>query len=214
MLGALEPYKMMDYVVSMGASIGVSHGISKSTGEKPIVFIGDGTFFHAGIPALINLVFNKADALVVILDNRLTAMTGHQPHPGTGWTGMKEPTKALLIEDIARACQADSVKVSNVWNFNQLCQDVQEAYSKKGVSVLVAKGECRLFTIRNLARAGKEWPRFQIVKQKPELEQLSGFQCPAIQKDKKTGKWFIDKKLCWGCTICKQLFPDCIEAAK
>jgi indolepyruvate ferredoxin oxidoreductase alpha subunit len=211
MLGALTPYNMYDFVVSMGASIGISHGISKSTGEKPIVFIGDSTFFHAGIPALINLVFNKADALVVVLDNRLTAMTGHQPNPGSGWNA-KETTKALLIEDIAKACQVDSVKVSNVWNFNQLCKDVQEAYSKKGVSVLVAKGECRLFTVRNLSKQGKSWPRFQITKQKPELDQLAGFQCPAIQK--LDGKWQINKKLCWGCTICKQLFPDCIEVAK
>lgn len=213
MLGALEPYKMMDYIVSMGASLGIGHGISKATKEKPIFFIGDSTFFHAGIPALINLIFNKADALVVVLDNRLTAMTGHQPNPGTGWTGMNEPAKRLLIEDIAKSCQADFVKASSVWNFNQLCKDVEEAYSKKGVSVLVAKGECRLFTVRNLAKQGKDWPRFQIIKQKPELDQLSGFKCPAIQKDK-NGKWFIDKKLCWGCTICKQLFPDCIEVAK
>jgi indolepyruvate ferredoxin oxidoreductase alpha subunit len=214
MLGALEPYEMNDWVVSMGASIGIGHGVSKATDEKPVIFIGDGTFFHAGIPALINLVFNKADALVVVLDNRLTAMTGHQPNPGTGWTGMNEPAKRLLIEDIAKACQADSVKISSVWNFNQLCNDIQEAYSKKGVSVLVAKGECRLFAVRNLAKQGKTWPRFEITKQKPELDQLSGFRCPAIQKDNKSGKWFIDKRLCWGCTICRQLFPDCIEVAK
>lgn len=213
MLGALQPYEMNDYVVSMGASIGVAHGISKTTTEKPIIFIGDSTFFHAGIPQLINLVYNKANALVIVLDNRFTAMTGHQPHPGTGWTGMHEITKALAIEEIAKACQADFVKTSNVWNFNQLCKDVQEAYDAKGVSVLVAKGECRLFTIRQLARQGKEWPRFEIIKQKPELEQLSEFRCPAIYKNNE-GKWQIDKNLCWGCTICKQLFPDCIEIAK
>jgi len=212
MLGAFEPYKIHDWIVSMGASIGIGHGVSKATGEKPVIFIGDSTFFHAGIPALLSLVYNKADALIIVQDNRLTAMTGHQPNPGTGITGMGEPSKTISINEIAKACQADFVKTSSVWNFSQLCRDIQEAYYAKGVSVLVAQGECRLFNVRQLAREGKSWPRFQIIKQNPKLNELAKFNCPAIQKQK--GKWLIDKKLCWGCTVCKQLFPDCIEVEK
>ncbi len=212
MLGAFPPYEMYDFVVSMGASIGVSHGIAKSSNEKPVIFIGDSTFFHAGIPALLNLVYNKSNALVVILDNRLTAMTGQQPHPGTGWTGTGELTKIIAIENIAKACKVNFVKISNVWNFNQLCKDVKEAYNSKGVSVLIAKGECRLFAVKQLAKAGRDWPRFEIIKQNPKLNELAGFQCPAIKKEK--GKWIIDKNLCWGCTICKQLFPDYIKVKK
>jgi len=119
LIGALPPYKMSNFIVSMGASIGLGHGISKSTNKKPVIFIGDSTFFHAGIPGLINTVFNKSDILIIILDNRVTAMTGHQPHPGTGITGFGEKTKKIKIEDIAQACQVDYVDVINVYNVNE-----------------------------------------------------------------------------------------------
>lgn len=207
-LGICKPHEMQDLIVSMGAGIGISHGIAKMTGQKPVIFIGDSTFFHAGIPALINLVYNKSNALLIILDNRFTAMTGRQPHPGTGWTGLQELTKALIIEDIAKACQADFVQTSNVYNFKQFCQDIKEAYAVKGVSVVVAKGECRLYLITKLAREGVTLPKYEIIKQKPELDELEQFGCIAIRKDK--SKWLIDKNLCWGCSLCKQLFPDCI----
>ncbi|MFH0869223.1 MAG: thiamine pyrophosphate-dependent enzyme, partial [archaeon] len=209
LLGAYKPYAMYDFILSMGASVGVSHGIAKATGKKPVVFIGDSTFFHAGIPALINMVYNKADALVVVLDNRITAMTGQQPNPGMGLTGMGEATKAIAIEDIARACKSDFVKVTNVWNYKQLCKDVRESYEKKGVSVLVAKGECRLLTVRKMAREGKQLMKFEIDAQSPKLDELKEFSCPAISKS--NGKWTIDKRLCWGCSVCMQLFPDCIR---
>jgi len=209
MLSSYKPYEMLDFIVSMGASIGITHGISKTTSEKPVALIGDSTFFHAGIPALINLVYNKANALVVVLDNRVTAMCGQQPDPGTGYTALGEETKALSIEEIAKSCGADFVKTSNQFNFNQFCKDVKEAYSKKGVSVLIAKAPCRLFTVRNLARKGLNWPRFEIFRQDKKLDELSEFGCPAIMKKK--GKWLIDKKLCWGCTVCQQFFPDCIR---
>lgn len=207
MLGALEPYKMQDFIVSMGASIGISHGIAKTTGEKPVIFIGDSTFFHAGMPALLNLVYNKSDALVIILDNRWTAMTGHQPNPDTGMTAMQEKTKIIDIEEIAKAQKVDFVKTSNAYNFNQLCKDIKEAYDVKGVSVIVAKGECRAVMARRMSL-----PKFEIVKQNPALEQLKEFGCPAIQKV--NGKWGIDNDLCLGCSICAQLFPDCIKPKK
>ena len=212
MLGAYEPFKIHDFIISMGASIGVSHGISKATGKKPVVFIGDSTFFHAGMPALLNLVYNKADALVVIMDNRWTAMTGHQPNPGTGLTAMGEVAKQVDVEEIARACKVDFVKTSNVYNFNQLCKDIKEAYNKKGVSVIVAKGECRLAAVRRLVRRGIALPKFVISKQNPKLNELAEFGCPAIKKEK--GKWVIDQDLCWGCSVCKQMFPECIKVVR
>ncbi|MEM4152537.1 MAG: indolepyruvate ferredoxin oxidoreductase subunit alpha [Candidatus Pacearchaeota archaeon] len=209
LLAAKQPFKMSDYIVSMGAGVGISHGISKATTEKPIVFIGDSTFFHAGMPALVNLVHNKANVLVVILDNRWTAMTGHQPNPTTGLTALGDETKIIDIEQIAKACKVDWVKTSNVYNFNQLCKDIQEAYAVKGVSVIIAKGECRLMFTRQMARKGVKLPKYEIIKQNPELENLKDFDCPAIQKIK--NKWCIDENLCWSCSICKQLYPGNIE---
>ncbi|MCX8194101.1 MAG: indolepyruvate ferredoxin oxidoreductase subunit alpha [Candidatus Pacearchaeota archaeon] len=209
LLAAKNPFKMSDYIVSMGAGVGISHGISKSTSEKSIAFIGDSTFFHAGLPALVNLVYNKANILVVILDNRWTAMTGHQPNPTTGINAVGEETKVIDVEQIARACKVDWVKTSNVYDFAQLCKDIKEAYDVKGVSVLVAKGECKLMFTREAAKKGIKLPKYEIIKQKPELEQLKEFDCPAIQKLK--GKWIINKDLCWSCSVCKQLYPDCIK---
>lgn len=212
MLGSYPPYELENFVVAMGAGTGISHGIAKTTGEKPVIFIGDSTFFHAGIPALLNLVYNKSNALVIVMDNRITAMTGHQPHPGTGFTGMREKTKSIQIEDIAKACQADFVKTSNAYNLEQLKKDIKQAYDSKGVSVIIAKGECRLLTIRKITRQGIPVQKFEIVKQKPGLKELEQFGCPAIRKKK--GKYFIDEDLCWGCSLCKQLFPDCIRIKK
>ena len=212
LIGALPPYKMSNFIVSMGASIGLGHGISKSTNKKPVIFIGDSTFFHAGIPGLINTVFNKSDILIIILDNRVTAMTGHQPHPGTGITGFGEKTKKIKIEDIAQACQVDYVDVINVYNVNESIKKIKKAYQKKGVSVIVAKGECRLLTVRKLITSGIQIPKFEIFKQSPNLEILKDFGCPAIRKEKK--KYYIDKKLCWGCGVCYQLFPKNIRLKK
>ncbi len=215
MLGALEPYKNQDFIVAMGAGMGISHGISKATGEKPLVFIGDSTFFHAGIPALINMVFNQSDVLVIILDNRMTAMTGHQPHPGTGERPESEgECKEVLIEDIARAAGADAVGVANVYNFSETVEKVKDLYGQEGVSVLVAKGECRLVTVRKLARAGKEIPSFELAEKitEKDKEDLKDFGCPAIRE--KDGELKIDEDQCWGCAYCKQLAPNSVKPSK
>ncbi|MGC9049019.1 MAG: thiamine pyrophosphate-dependent enzyme, partial [Patescibacteria group bacterium] len=210
LLGALPPYNLADYIVAMGAGIGISHGVSKATVGKPVVFIGDSTFFHAGIPALINLVYNKSDILLIILDNRITAMTGHQPHPGVGVTGQGEETKILKIEDIVQSCQVDKLEIINVYNLKESIIKIKEAYQTKGVSVVVAKGECRLLSVRKMARQGIRTPKFEIVEQSPDLEILKNFSCPAIRKTEK-GKYYIEKNICWGCSVCSQIFPQAIK---
>lgn len=213
LLGALSPISMSDFNVAMGAGVGISHGIAKSTKTKPVIFMGDSTFFHAGMAALVNLVYNKSNVLLVILDNRITAMTGHQPNPGVGVTGMGEETKPLKIEDIVRACQVDRLEVINAYNLRDSLPKLKELYQSFGVSVAVVKGDCRLMTIRKMARAGAVIPKFEIIKQSPELENLKEFGCPAIRKDER-GKYFIDQVLCWGCSFCSQIFPENIRIKK
>lgn len=199
LLGSLQPFKLANFIVSMGAGIGVSHGISKSTGEKPVIFIGDSTFFHAGIPALINLVWHQANVLLVILDNSITAMTGHQPNPG----------EIIKIEEIIKACGVKILETTNVYNFNQTLEKIKKIYQEKGVCVLIAKGECRLLKIRKMAREGVSWPKFEIFEQNQRLEELKNFSCPAIRK--KEGKYYIEENLCWGCSVCQQIFPKNIR---
>ncbi len=210
-LGIFEPYEMQDFIISMGASEGITHGIMKSTKQKPVVFIGDSTFFHAGMPGLANFHFNKTDALVIILDNSVTAMTGHQPHPGTGRTGMNESVPALKLEEIAKALGADNVRVVNSFNQKEVQKAVKELYSKPGVNVIVSRGECRLLFMREMKKEQIQVPKFQI---DPEKCVKCGvctdeFACPAIIKEGKgkNAKYYINEDMCWGCSVCAQICP-------
>lgn len=148
MIAGLEPHNMHDYLFSMGASLGISHGVKKSTNQKVISLMGDGTFFHAGIPALINTVYNKSNPLVVILDNRITAMTGHQPNPGMGKTGMGEDTEELKIEEIAKACGVKHIKVLDPVNVKEFEETIKEFLNKDEVSLIICKRICRLLEKR------------------------------------------------------------------
>ena len=133
MLAGLPPHFLQDYLFCMGSSIGIAHGIKKATGQKLITFIGDSTFFHAGIPALINTVFNKSNPLIIVMDNLTTAMTGHQPHPGV--CGIK-------IEDIVKACGVKNLKVIDPANQPVFIQTIKEFLEKPEVSVIIARHPC------------------------------------------------------------------------
>ncbi|MDD2731922.1 MAG: thiamine pyrophosphate-dependent enzyme [Candidatus Pacebacteria bacterium] len=142
MLSGFPPHNMQDYLFSMGSSIGIAHGIKKSANQKLIAFIGDSTFFHSGIPALINAVFNKSNPLIIIMDNRITAMTGHQVNPGIGKTAMGEATSEIKIEEIVKACGVKNLKVVNFSNVKELESFVKEFLNKDEVSVIIARGTC------------------------------------------------------------------------
>ena len=148
MIGSLPPHNLYDYLSCMGSSIGIAHGIKKSTEQKVIAVIGDSTFFHAGIPVLINTVFNKSNPLIIILDNRTTAMTGHQPHPGVGKTGMGEETEEIKIENIVVACGVKNWKVIDPQNFSEMTSTIKEFLEKKEVSVIIARRICALLASR------------------------------------------------------------------
>jgi len=142
MLAGLPPHEIQDYLYCMGSSAGIAHGIKKATKQKLISFVGDSSFFHAGIPALINAVYNKSNPLIIILDNRATAMTGHQPHPGVGKTGMGEKVKEIKIEDIVRACGVKNLKVIDPGNQKEMVDTIKEFLKKNEVSVIVARRPC------------------------------------------------------------------------
>ncbi len=148
MIAGLGPHNIQDYLFSMGASLGISHGVKKSTNQKVISIMGDGTFFHAGMPALVNAVYNKSSPLVVILDNRITAMTGHQPNPGMGKTGLGQDTEELKIEDIAKACGVKYIKVLDLANAKEFEDAVKEFLEKDEVSVIICRKICALLERR------------------------------------------------------------------
>jgi len=139
MLFSHKVINLQDYLYCMGSSTSVAHGISKMTKQKVICFIGDSSFFHAGIPALINTVFNQSNPLIIIMENRTTAMTGHQPHPGVG------DGQAIKIEDIVRACGIKNVKViDQVENQKEFEEALKEFLERDEVSVIIARHICAL----------------------------------------------------------------------
>jgi len=148
MIASLPPHNLSDYMFAMGAGLGISHGVKKSTDQKVISIMGDGTFFHSGIAPLVNAVYNKSNPLVVILDNRITAMTGHQPNPGMGKTLMGESVEELKIEDIARACGVKHIKVLDPINMQDLENTVKEFLEKDEISLIICKRICALLARR------------------------------------------------------------------
>lgn len=149
MMGALPPHSMYDYMFCMGAGVGISHGVKKSSPkQKVITFMGDGTFFHSGLLGMVNTVYNKSNPLVVIMDNRITAMTGHQTNPGMGKTIMGEDTEELQIADIAKSCGVKHIKVLDPINIKELEDTVKEFLDKEEISLIVCKRICALLAKR------------------------------------------------------------------
>ncbi len=148
MIAGLPPHNMHDTLFSMGASLGISHGIKKSTNQKVISMMGDGTFFHSGIPALVNAVYNRSNPLVVVLDNRITAMTGHQVNPGMGKTLMGDIVEEVKIEDIAKACGVKNIKVLDPINAQDFEMAIKEFLVKDEVSIIICKRICALLARR------------------------------------------------------------------
>ncbi|MEM5778377.1 MAG: indolepyruvate ferredoxin oxidoreductase subunit alpha [Candidatus Aenigmatarchaeota archaeon] len=213
-LGLFKPLETQDFIFSMGASEGVGHGIKKTTDQKVIMFLGDSTFFHAGMPGMVNTVFNKSNPLIIVLDNRITAMTGHQPNPGVGITAMGEETKAIPIEDVAKSFGIENVKVVDPFNVNEMINTIKEFINKDKVSVIVAKRECQLLAMRKKRAQGIKVVKFEIDQTKCKQAKvcLEKLACPAIYE--KDGKIYIDKDICTGCAVCVQVCPNkAIKAA-
>lgn len=152
MIAGLSPHNIQDTLFCMGASLGIAHGIKKSTNQKVISIMGDGTFFHSGIPALVNAVYNKSNPLVVVLDNRITAMTGHQPNAGMGKTLMRDDVEELKIEEIAKACGVKNIKVLDPINMKDLENTVKEFLAKDEISLIICKRICALLAKRQNAQ--------------------------------------------------------------
>jgi len=145
MLFGNPPINLQDYLSCMGSSVGIAHGIMKASSfekasedkRKLIAFVGDSSFFHAGIPPLINTVFNKSNPLIIILNNQTTAMTGHQPHPGAPVT-----PNGINIENIIRACGVKYVKTIDQTNQEEFANTIKEFLEKDEVSVIIATRPC------------------------------------------------------------------------
>jgi indolepyruvate ferredoxin oxidoreductase alpha subunit len=206
-LGIAPPLKVGDILVCMGAGIGTAQGISKVTGADTIAIIGDSTFFHAGIPRLLNAVYNKHRIVVAVLDNLTTAMTGHQPHPGTGVTGMQASTEPIAIEKVAEGCGVKLVRVVNPFNVREAENAIKEALQFPETSLIVFRAPCALLLVREKRRKGLEIVPFKINEKCTNcMACIKLLGCPAIVlKEDKTVA--INENICIGCGLCANICP-------
>jgi indolepyruvate ferredoxin oxidoreductase alpha subunit len=207
-LAVYKPLESLDAEICMGGSIGLANGISKiQSNENPVLAIlGDSTFFHSGIPALINAVYNQNNILVIILDNRSTSMTGFQDNPGTGIKITKEVGTKVNIEDLVKGCGVSS---ANLWiedsnNLLKMVEKLEEAVKAEGVRVFISRHTCSLVEINEFKAKGIVPP---IIKVDPEkckgcLICVNKFGCPSIIFDEIEKKAKIDQDTCRGCKVC------------
>ncbi|MCW2278367.1 indolepyruvate ferredoxin oxidoreductase subunit alpha [Heliophilum fasciatum] len=207
-LGAMPPLNATDTCLCMGAAPAMAAGFSHVEPDRPhVAFLGDSTFFHSGIPPLINAVYNRAKMTLVILDNRTTAMTGHQPHPGLGITAMAEPTFLPDIEQIVRACGVQWVRTVDAYDLAATMAAAKEAIAHDGVSVVIARREC-VAIVRRLGtyRIDQEACRLCGIC-------LKKYGCPAIVADDSAEATDTNPPVrivpekCFGCGTCAQACP-------
>ena len=220
-LGVLPPFQEQDTIIEMGGSIGLGNGFAHTLEQQfPIAIIGDSTFFHSGITGLVNAVYNKAPQLIIVLDNRVTGMTGEQPHPGTGLTATYEETTSISIKKIAKGVGLQYVDEFDPFNIDQSFKTIYKAISyvktNRKPALLVARRACALEIDRRAKRKGINNPIYQVI-----IDKCTGcgvcynaFTCPAImvRDDKKA---YIDETLCTGCGVCAEVCPfDAIVKVK
>ncbi len=213
-LGIAPPLNVGDIMICMGASIGTAEGISKATNADTVAIIGDSTFFHAAIPGLINAVYNNHKVVLAVLDNLATAMTGHQPHPGTGVTGMQTPSKKVLIEKVAEGCGVKFVRVVDPFKIKEAESVLREALRFQGPSVIVFRSPCALMTVREKRRKGIELGVYKITDKCTNcMACVKLLGCPALIVEE--GKVNINEALCVACELCASVCPyNAIEGGK
>ena len=207
-LGNAKPLDMCDTCLCMGADITMAQGFYHNENDrKCFSFIGDSTFFASGITGVVNAVYNQAHQTICVLDNSTTAMTGHQPHPGTGRTMMGEVTEKISIEKILTSIGVEPVITVNPFNQKESVEAIKKAVSSQGVSAVIFKAPC----IAVASKLGWEKP----VPLKVEEDKCIGCQkcireigCPALSiKQAGSKKVQIDSSLCTGCKLCSGLCP-------
>jgi indolepyruvate ferredoxin oxidoreductase alpha subunit len=199
-LGAYPPNNSMDSCVCMGASISLGHGIEKAIGpddkRRVVTILGDSTFFHMGLPGIVNTVYNKGNSITVVVDNRTTGMTGHQDHPGTGKTLMGKETKLLDIAEVVRALGIEKVQVIDPYKINENQKLFREILKEPGPSVIVSRRACALLV-------AKLPPKKVVAEICNGCKLCLRLGCPAMSFS--DGKVLIDETLCTGCAMCVEL---------
>jgi indolepyruvate ferredoxin oxidoreductase alpha subunit len=209
-LGFLPPLSALHFCGCMGASIGVAHGAAKAgLSERVVAVLGDSTFFHTGLPALANVAYNRANVLTIILDNRTTAMTGHQGNPGSGVTLQGQPGGALDFEAVCRGLGIEHLETVDAYDEAALERAFTALMATERPAVLIARRPCAL-----LPEVRRQYVPLRVLEEKCNgCGVCFKIGCPAILKseelDPQTHKplALIDPTLCTGCEVCAQVCP-------
>ncbi len=209
-LGMVPPLSAIDTVICMGASVSAGVGFRKAvekSGRKQKIFavIGDSTFFHSGITGLIDAVVNKAPIVVNILDNRITAMTGHQENPGTGRTLMGEPTHQVDLKALCTACgvKPENIRLIDPYMLDETKAAIRDGYEADEPFVIITTSPCAL--IKEVIKARAEMKCYVDQNKCIKCKMCLKAWCPALNF--RDGKIFIDRATCNGCTVCAQICP-------
>ena len=200
-LGFSQPLGMIDTVLCMGASVSALHGrnaADPANAKKSVAVIGDSTFIHSGVTGLINIAYNATDSVVIILDNSITGMTGHQQNPTTGKNIKGEPANAVSLEALAKAVGIQNVIVVDPYNLAETKEGIKQALEADGPAVVISRRPCALL------KTVKHNPPLKVNADKcKSCKMCMKIGCPAISM--KDGKAQIDFTQCLGCNVCSQL---------
>lgn len=200
-LGFAQPLGMIDTVLCMGASVSALHGRNAANPEnakKSVAVIGDSTFIHSGVTGLINIAYNATDSVVIILDNSITGMTGHQQNPTTGKNIKGEPANAVSLEALAKAIGIQNVIVVDPYDLAQTKEGIKKALEEDGPAVVISRRPCALL------KTVKHNPPLKVNADKcKSCKMCMKIGCPAISMN--DGKAQIDFTQCLGCNVCSQL---------
>lgn len=201
-LGATAPLCAMDSTICMGASISALHGFNKARGaeaeKKSVAVIGDSTFMHSGMTGLVNIAYNSTNSTVIILDNSITGMTGHQQNPTTGKNLKGDPAAAVNLENLCHAIGINSVRVVDPYHMAETEAVIKEELAKEEPSVIISRRPCALL------KYVKHNPPLKVNSDKcVGCKQCLKIGCPAISIH--NGKCVIDHTQCVGCGICKEM---------
>ena len=214
-LGFASPYNAMDCVVCMGASLGSGHGAQQvfnmieGNKKRVVGVLGDSTFFHTGINGLLDVIYNNGNSISIILDNRITGMTGHQQNPGSGFKLQGEPTNEISIEAVVRACGVKNIRVINPNDLKEVNEALDWALSNEESSVIITRWPCALkkFSQKDIEEFNKPFTtKCEIVEDLCiGCKKCTKTGCPAISYNKETKKATIDRNQCLGCNVCAQV---------
>ena len=203
-LGAVPPLGTIEMTLCMGASIGATHGFNKILGKesegKTVAVIGDSTFMHSGMTGLANVAYNQSNSTIIILDNSITGMTGHQQNPTTGLNIKGDPAGKINLEALCKAMGINRVRVVDPYNLKECDEAIKEELAAEEVSVIISRRPCAL--LKNV----KHKPPLYVDKEKCiGCKSCMKVGCPAISI--KDGKAVVDATQCVGCEVCSQLCP-------